>query len=144
MGRYWPETLFFLFVTIKKFGDPRSKSGPLKNCAGPQFFDIKGPHDPWKCLLILTPGPKCWFHKLSRKFHPINEFSWPHLSFHTRLLTTLCLSGSPGLRSLSLDWSTEAKTSVILWLLWQMNFYNLHTECVNYVCHIGILLIKIP
>ena len=31
------------------------KSGPLKDCDGPQKYDFKGPNDPWQFLLILTP-----------------------------------------------------------------------------------------
>ena len=39
-----------------QFGDQGPKSGPLKNCEGPQIFDFKGPNGPLKFLLILTPA----------------------------------------------------------------------------------------
>ena len=32
------------------------KSGPLKDCEGPQKYDIKDPNDPLHLFLILTPG----------------------------------------------------------------------------------------
>ena len=28
----------------------------LKNCDGPQKYDMKDPNDPWQVLLILTPA----------------------------------------------------------------------------------------
>ena len=31
------------------------KYEPLKDCEGPQRYDIKGPNDSWQFLLILTP-----------------------------------------------------------------------------------------
>ena len=34
------------------------KSGPLKDCEGPQIYDIKGLNGPWQFLLILTPVEK--------------------------------------------------------------------------------------
>ena len=48
------------------------KSGPLKDCEGPQKYDIKGPDGPWQILLILTPG--CIYNKCmlnSRRAHMI-------------------------------------------------------------------------
>ena len=32
------------------------KPGPLKNCEGPQKYDINGPNGPLQFLLILTPA----------------------------------------------------------------------------------------
>ena len=35
--------------------DEIRKSGPFKDCEGPQIYDIKGPNDPCQFLLTLTP-----------------------------------------------------------------------------------------
>ena len=32
------------------------KAGPLKDCVGPQIYDIRGPNGPRQFLLILTPA----------------------------------------------------------------------------------------
>ena len=54
--------LFKLFIwwacsnsVISHFSE-KQKSGPLKDCEGPQKYDIKGPNDPWHLFLILTPA----------------------------------------------------------------------------------------
>ena len=57
--RYWQNPCFYsgLWTIFRapKFEDQGPKSGPLKNCDGPQKFHVKGPNGPWTFLLILTP-----------------------------------------------------------------------------------------
>ena len=48
--RFWGSSSTVICLTSKK-----RKSGPLKHCEGPWIYDIRGPNDPWECLLILTP-----------------------------------------------------------------------------------------
>ena len=53
------------FLDLKTLGDSDTfkspinkirKSGPLKDCEGPQKYDIKDPNDPWQFLFISTPA----------------------------------------------------------------------------------------